>query len=417
MNRTVLLALALLAMLLPALVVVPTAGGQSAAPMRFGMDAGSTAAQANAGAKPDYGTIWIGPWTLSSGWGGPNAAMDRMVAAGITPAIHFYYWGDDISRSCVENGCWSNLHNTWKDKNGWQRLARELGDALNARMKGKPVLVLVETEFNKNGIGDYEAFDGYLRDKIRYLDMRYPAAQFVLAFGNWASHQWGTYDRAAGASDYVGVQGMRGSTRDSLDRYRSLYESTLAGVQRAHALFGKATFITDIALSSYPEPGYLEPQRAELREFFANLATLKSAGVRGMLYRAWFDNPNMDTKNYYGVAERHWGLAYPGGSWKPAAKVWVDGVRAERSASSSGFSPVFEPRGMSNPWWVEVKITANEPVVKAEARLNGGAWTDLPKTSWGTFAKSMHAPAGTKIEFRATGASGATAVSKVFVAG
>jgi len=41
-----------------------------------------------------------------------------MQNAGVTPALHFYYWGDDISPSCVENGCWSTLHNAQKTRAG-----------------------------------------------------------------------------------------------------------------------------------------------------------------------------------------------------------------------------------------------------------------------------------------------------------
>src|ERR1044072_5115183 len=88
----------------------------TSAPIAFGMDAGSVAAQSAAGAKPDYGTFSVGPWTLTSGWGGPDAQLDAMRSAGVTPAIHFYYWGDDISPTCLENGCWSSLHNTQKEQ-------------------------------------------------------------------------------------------------------------------------------------------------------------------------------------------------------------------------------------------------------------------------------------------------------------
>src|SRR5689334_20750172 len=66
-------------------------------PMLFGMEASSVSMQTAAGVKPDYGTFWIGPWTLGSGWGGPDASLTNMKNAGVTPAIHFYYWGDDIS--------------------------------------------------------------------------------------------------------------------------------------------------------------------------------------------------------------------------------------------------------------------------------------------------------------------------------
>src|SRR6185369_7264513 len=81
------------------LLAAPHAAATTPPPVAFGMDAASASAQAAAGVKPDYGTMWIGPWTLSSGWGGPDDTMARLKAAGVTPAVHLYYWGDDISPS------------------------------------------------------------------------------------------------------------------------------------------------------------------------------------------------------------------------------------------------------------------------------------------------------------------------------
>src|SRR5687767_4387922 len=136
------------------LLVVVSMNATSAtttSPMKFGMDANSVAAQTAAGVKPDYGTFWLGPWTLTSGWGGPDGQMTNMRNAGVTPAIHFYYWGDDISPNCVQYGCYSSLHNAQKDQAGWQKLAEQLVAHLNAKMGGQPVLIFMETEFNKGG--------------------------------------------------------------------------------------------------------------------------------------------------------------------------------------------------------------------------------------------------------------------------
>ncbi len=77
----------------------------------------------------------------------------------------------------------------------------------------------------------------------------------------------------------------------------------------------------------------------------------------------------------------------------------------------------FTPKSQTNNWWVETKVQSSETVTRVEARLDGGAWTDLPKTDWGSWAKGMPAPDGTKVEFRATGSSGATVTSPVFTWG
>lgn len=305
--------------------------------LSYGMSASAVAAQSAAGVKPDYGTFWVGPWTLSSGWGGPDAQMTAMKNAGVTPAIHFYYWGDDISKTCIEDGCHSSLHNAQKDKAGWQKLTDQLIAHLNSKMGGKPVLIFLETEFNKGGVSTYEPLDGYLEEKAKQIKKGYPNAKIVMALGNWNSASWGTFDRTADASDYTGIQGMRGSTRQSATDYATLYEKTLEGTKVLKAKFGKPVILQDIALSTYPEPDYVRRQADELRDFFAHTPDLKAQGVKAILYRSWTDTPTMDLKNYYGEAERHWGLTWhANGTLKAGGKVWVDGVKADRAGAAIG---------------------------------------------------------------------------------
>jgi PKD repeat protein len=312
-----------------------TAPSPTSAPMLFGMDASGVTAQTQAGAKPDYGTFWIGPWTLSSGWGGPDAQLASMKAAGVTPAIHFYYWGDDISPSCVEDGCWSSLHNAQKTRAGWETLGTQLTSHLNSKMGGAPVVVFLESEFNKGGIEAYEPFDGYMAAMAAKIHAAYPNAVVVLGFGNWGSTHWKTFDRAAAASDMVGVQGMRGSTKQSQADMYTLYDGLLSGVKTLGSTFpGKPIMLTDIAVSSYPEPSYVTVQAGVLKEVFDNLGTLRSLGVQAMVYRSWKDSPSMDTANYYGQAERHWGVAWAAnGTVKASGQVWTAGVKAVREAA------------------------------------------------------------------------------------
>lgn len=395
----------------------------------FGMDAGSVAKQTAAGVKPDYGTFWIGPWTLKSGWGAPDAQLTSMANAGVTPAIHHYYWGDDISQSCIENGCWSSLHGAQKDKAGWQTLTKQLVDHLNAKMGGKPVVIFLETEFNKGNVGTYEPLDGYLAEKAAYIKTNYPAAQVVLALGNWNTAAWPTWDRAAAKSDFIGIQGMRGSTRHTQTVYQDLYESTLAGAKTAKATFGKPVFIQDIALSSYPDATWASLQAKELGDFFSHTDDLRAAGVRAIVYRSWLDSPNMDLANWFGQAERHWGLA-TATTAKAAQKVWVDGVKAERATTTTtpvpaptptpaptpvtGFTATMTPRASSNEWWVDVTATATKTISTVQISADGGAWTTLPKTSWGTYAKSMHIVKGTMVTLRATATDGQVSTGTPF---
>lgn len=325
--------------------------GRAAAtePLRFGMDIDSIRAQTEAGAKPDYGMIWIGVWNLKHGWGGPDAALERSRDAGVTPVVQFYYWGDDISKECIENGCWSNLHGAQKDKAGWNQLAQELVAHLNAKMQGKPVVIILETEFNKGNVATYEPLDGYLEEKAMFFRQNYPNAKIVLGLGNWGHNKWDTWDRAAGASDFIGIQGLRGSTRDSLPRYKDLPNDLVKGANEAVGRFNKPVFISDIAISSYPEPEYSEHQRSVLAEIFSRLSELKDAGIMALMYRSWRDTPNADPANYYGEAERHWGFVRPDGTRKPAANVWIEGVKKERAEAPEPVTPPPAPPEPSQP--------------------------------------------------------------------
>ena len=90
---------------------------------------------------------------------------------------------------------------------------------------------------------------------------------------------------------------------------------------------------------------------------------------------------------------------------------------ASTSTTSTSAGPLTAsfsvPSGV-NDWWVEVAVSANQPLAKVEAQVNGGTWTALAKQSWGTWAKSFYVPAGSKVVFRATSTTGATATSGTY---
>lgn len=386
-----------------------TAGAPAHGPtMGFGMDAGSIRDQAKAGATPDYGAMWIGPWNLEQGWGQPSDELSAMRKAGVTPVIQFYYWGDDISPDCVDNGCWSDLHGVRKTQNGWERLAGGLIDLLWKEMDGKEVVIVMETEFNKDDMQTHKPFDKQLKSMMDRISKGYPKAEMVLGLGNWNRDAWSTWTRSADAADQIGIQGMRGSTQDSRSEYRDLYQDTLKGAREAKKQFGKPVFITDISLSSYPEKVYLDLQANEMQKFFSNLHELKAAGVTAMLYRTWEDQPWKNLANYYGEAERHWGFAYDDGKWKPAAGVWVHGVNNER------YQATFSLASGVNPSWTEVYVKADSEPDRVHARVDGGPWHRLSQTDYGSWARALEIEPGSKVDFRVTSSEGYYAYSKTF---
>jgi len=251
-----------------------------------------------------------------------DAALQSIQDANVTPAIHFYYWGDDLSPACLDYGC------NGKSRAAWDQLARQLTEHLWADLGGKPALILVETEFNKGSVAHDASFDAALAATETNLRQLYPAAQLVLAFGDWNLDAWSNWNKAAAASDAVGLQAITAWPRHTLAQQAALYNLTLTGVSRLAQLFHKPVVLTDVALSSYGPSGE-SIQETSMRRFFAGLPDLRKAGTTTVLYRSLVDASN--ATDYFGVAEAHFGLGFSATSLKPAGLAWLDGVAAERA--------------------------------------------------------------------------------------
>jgi hypothetical protein len=105
-----------------------------------------------------------------------------------------------------------------------------------------------------------------------------------------------------------------------------------------------------------------------------------------------------------------------GAKSQSAAFTWLDGNLTKGSVppgspTPSTFSATFTVSPNINNWWVEVNVTGNEPVAAVAANVNGGAWTNLDPTSWGTWAKSFYVASGSTVQFRATSSTGSTVTS------
>jgi hypothetical protein len=315
-------------------------------PMHFGMDATAAGTAASKGMPLTYGSLWAGAWNQKWGWGGIETQLQTAKAHGLVPVIQWWYWGDDISPNCVEQGCQDRYQQVWKDKATWYRLSNELADLVARVMgPGSTAVVIVEPEFNKNGIETYEPFDGYLADHAQFFHAR--NQQVVITFGNWGQSEWTRFDRAVAAADYLGTQVLYSSVRESSTEYLSGAQRLIDGAVVLQSMFGKPCFVTDFAFSSYPAPTYEIYQNTVVQDIFGRLGELKAAGVRGMVWRMLSDDPNFDTSNYNGMAERYWGLLRADGSEKPSFASFLQGMLAEVSGASSLPPPPSAPTGVT----------------------------------------------------------------------
>ncbi len=307
------------------------------APVLFGVDAKSVTRARSAGLPVHYGSAWAGAWNQKWGWGGVEKELQQAFAAGVTPVVHWWYWGDDISPACVENGCMDRYHGVRKDKATWTRLSTDLAALiLRAGGPGAQAIVVLETEFNKNGIETYEPFDGYLAEQAAIF--KAAGHKVVLGFGSWGFAHWDTFDRAVASADMLGTTALRSSLRDA-ETYHSVADTLIASARYFRTRFNKPTFVTDLAVSSYPAPEYETHQAAVIREVFDRIDELKALGVLGIVFRMWADDPEFDVNNYHGVAERHWGFLRSDGSPKPAFAVLRTGWLTEAELQPAPMPP------------------------------------------------------------------------------
>jgi hypothetical protein len=334
---------------LMALATVPAVSGRATAaePMRFGIDSDAVTLAKSRGVAISYGTFWLGAWTQKYGWAEAESQLKAAAAANVTPVIQWWYWGDDISPSCVENGCNDRYHNVLKTKATWYSMSQELAQLIVRTIGTREAIVIIETEFNKNGTENYEPFDGYLADHIAIFKNA-GNIKTVVGFGNWSQSTWSRFDRAVAASDFLGVQLLRSSVREPAT-YMQAITTLIDGAKYLKNTFNKPSLVTDLALSSYPSTSYESNQEVMIEELFKRMNELKDVGVRGILYRMLVDDPNFDTANYHGMAERYWGLLRADKTEKPAFARFVAGIKAENATPTPTPTPAPAPPAPAPP--------------------------------------------------------------------
>lgn len=102
-----------------------------------------------------------------------------------------------------------------------------------------------------------------------------------------------------------------------------------------------------------------------------------------------------------------------------APTPWASAAKCVPAATSTApapaaFSATFSPKP-GNAWWVETAVSANAPLAKVQASVEGGGPVELAPTSWGTWARSFHVPDGSRVRFTAVSAEGAAVTSVAYV--
>lgn len=370
-----------------------------ASALAIGVDAESVQDMKSAGATPQFGQLWVGTWTKSN-WGAFENDLRELRAQGVTPIVMWYYWGDSISINAVKYG------GDGRSKSEWDSMAKELARRANAAMAGQEFYLVMEPEFNKNGVSSWDAFDGYLADQAWAIRGIAPTAKIVMGFGHWGG--WSIFDRAMAASHYSGFQYLRGSTRDSASSAENSADTLLSITKSLKAQWGKGVVMYDFAVATYG--GWEGVQERAIQGVAAKARELEAAGMKLLIWRYVHDNSH--SSGYYGAAESSWGVVT---SWGSKKRAFDDLVSLVRSGGSSGTSPTTATGASTgairdvkgNNWWIQASVDGSPTWVAA--RVNGGSWITMSKQSWGAYAVSAYAPTGATVDIIAKWADGRTA--------
>lgn len=399
-----------------------------AAAFGMGVDAASVVEMKNAGATPQYAQIWVGSWVLKSGWSSIDASLQKAEDVGATPVIQYYYWGDSISVNGVKYG------QEGRTKAQWFALAKSTATHAKDVMGDKPFLMVLEPEFNKNGIQYWEEFDGLLAQMARDIKAIAPNAKIVTGLGYWNTAS--IFDRTVAESSYVGFMLLRASTRDSSTEGIGAADQIISTAKTLKAKWNKPVVVFDFGIATYG--GWEWVQEAALQKVINKRADIDAAGVEAIVWRYVHDNSY--SSGYFGAAESTWGVKYAGtyggakrgygelatlikgsaGSTSSTmtttptttltASATTSTAATTGSTSTSAFTATFSDVKVLD-WWVEVTVRGSEGIGKVEASVGGGPYVQLTKQSWGDYAKSIRVLGGQSVTFRATSTSGATFAS------
>lgn len=311
----------------------------------------------SAGADLTYGSFWIGEWVTQYGWGGFRSALDKAIANDVTPVIQWYYWGDSISDTCYQSACGS------KDKAEWDSLAATLRNEIAAKMQGRKAIVVLETEWHKNGMENETTFDGWLRNQMNIL--RSDATQDIdvaLGWGHWASTTaYTTFAPAAQHADMNSTMILFSCVRETRAKYTGAVDEVIGDATELKNRYGKPVIISDFGLSTYsgsssgdpeystyPAPkdcidsdNYETLQEAEYAEVFTDKSAMAAAGVTAFVFRAYNDDWDRDADNdYHKIAERWFGIVRDTATdpirYKASYDDVINGIKNESGGGGGG---------------------------------------------------------------------------------
>ncbi|RMH76881.1 MAG: hypothetical protein D6681_21235 [Calditrichaeota bacterium] len=264
------------------------------------------------GFRPQLLLHWI---TRNTDWRWETPQrLQACLRAGYTPVIAFWYFGDNIRPEFVQQ------HR--------EEYFRVIEEQLIPLIRDLPeVWILLEPEFNKNGMLKWKGWDTVAVEAIRRIHRGAPGARVGLAIGDWGDYEVQPLKeniaQAAATSDFIGMVEMM-----SYVDVQNSFDPGWEPVERIHRFaaylqqaFGKPLLVAYMALST--AGGWEQQQARIIRRFFSEIPYLMHWGVMGACFFSLFDDP--EHEGWFSSAERHFGLLTAEGQPKPGAAAWQEG--------------------------------------------------------------------------------------------
>jgi len=274
------------------------------------------------GLRFKYVALWLTP-----GWSQwvKKEMLLKIARAGYTPLIVYYTFGDKNSVEYLEADGGARLKAWYAD------IQKNLIPLVDI---GSPVLVALEPEFNivppsGTPITSWAGWNEIAGKAIDMIHQGAPLAKVGFCPGDWGNYNLeASMSQAARKSDFIAFPEMRASTDPTRNTasasYQDVIGSALAFSNYLKRTFHKPILWAYLALSSYAKGsplGWQDIQERMIRKIFEREDDLVKNGVFGLVYFEYDDAPTHGTQ-FFGQAERHFGLKDAAGRPKKAWYIW-----------------------------------------------------------------------------------------------
>ncbi len=254
-------------------------------------------------------SMWI-TRNWQENWYPADTINKDFIQKGYTPIFIFYWFADDISPKFVQ-----------KNKTKYFDTLKKFAKYLQ-KIKGKKIVIL-NPEYNENGMNDSENFDILQAESILLIKKYDKNAKVGVCLGDfgdynkiWDEYNWNLNSKSltfsAKLSDFIAFQEMRAVTRNTKEQILNTPYRALAFAEYLHQKYNKPTFLAYIAISSYKANNI---QKEVFATFQKVLPIMKnSANLLGINLFNYIDVPNH--KGYFKTAEKYFGIKEANGKKK-----------------------------------------------------------------------------------------------------